>query len=60
MNFENLLMRARQGDKDALERLLLKYQALINKNSYINGVIDEDLQQYIYLRILISIKNFSD
>ena len=57
-NFEDLLCKAQQGDQAAIEKILLLYKPLIEHNSRINGVIDEDLQQFIVLRILINLKNF--
>jgi hypothetical protein len=56
--FKELINRAQRGDQAAIERLLLLYKPLIERNSRIGGLIDEDLQQFIILRILINLKNF--
>jgi glutaredoxin 2 len=57
-NFDALLNGAQQGEQAAIERLLLLYKPLIERHSSVNGHIDEDLQQFIILRILINLKNF--
>lgn len=56
--FKNLLRRATDGDKDAIGEILLMYEALINNNSIVNGKFDEDLKQYISLRIVKNISKF--
>ena len=57
-NFNATLQCAQQGDSTAIEQLLLLYEPLINRYSRIHGSIDEDLRQFIVLRILISLKFF--
>ena len=56
--FKSVLSRAVSGEKTALELILRMYLPLINKNSYINGCIDEDLRQYILLDVIKSIRKF--
>ncbi len=58
-DFAATLNMARQGDRKAIEQLLLLYEPLIGRYSRINEKVDEDLRQFISLRILISLKNFS-
>ena len=53
-----LVLRAQQGDKVAMEDILLIYKPLIIKHSWVNNRFDEDLHQFIILRILIAIKIF--
>ncbi len=53
-----MLKKALSGNQEELEKIILLYMPLINKYSYINGKIDEDLRQYIILRILNTIKKF--
>lgn len=57
-NFRRLLLHACQGDRDAIEQILIRYAPLINNASMISGTLDEDLRQLIYLRIIASIHNF--
>ena len=56
--FRWILERAISGDKKAVEAILLLYMPLINKHSYINGILDEDLKQTILLHIIRNISNF--
>lgn len=57
-NYDDLITRAQCGDKLALEKLMLLYQPMIDRHSRIHGRIDEDLRQFIYLRILVNLKYF--
>lgn len=56
--FKDLLTRAVAGDKESVGKILIMYEALINNNSIINGRFDEDLKQYISLRIIKKISKF--
>lgn len=56
--FKSLLEGAINGRRCDLEKLIIQYQPLINKYSYINGMKDEDLQQYIMLHIIKNISKF--
>lgn len=42
-----------------LELLLELYMPLINKYSYIDNVLDEDLRQYIMMHIALNISKFT-
>ena len=55
--FRNLLIRAQAGDNEAMADILEMFMPLINKHSYVNDRLDEDLRQNIILEILKSIKN---
>ena len=55
--FRNLLIRAQAGDNEAMADILEMFMPLINKHSYVNDRLDEDLRQNITLEILKSIKN---
>jgi len=57
-DLSTLVLRAQQGDKAAMEDILLIYKPLIVKHSWVNNRFDEDLHQFIILRILIAIKIF--
>ena len=57
--FRELLIKAQTGDNEAMTDILEMYMPLINKHSYVNGLLDEDLRQNIILEILKSIKNIA-
>lgn len=57
--FRELLIKAQTGDNEAMTDILEMYMPLINKHSYVNGKLDEDLRQNIILEILKSIKNIA-
>lgn len=56
--FRVVLLEAIGGNQDALEQLLAMYEPLINKHSTINGMLDEDLRQYILIHIALNISKF--
>ncbi len=56
--FRAMLLEAIEGNHEALERLFVLYEPLINKHSRINGVLDEDLRQYILIHIALNISKF--
>ena len=57
--FREILVRAQAGDNEAMTDILEMYIPLINKHSFVNVKLDEDLRQNILLQIVKSIKNFS-
>ena len=57
--FRDILVRAQAGDNEAMTDILEIYMPLINKHSFVNGKLDEDLRQNILLQIVKSIKKFS-
>ena len=58
MNFKELLIRAKRGEKNAQEELLKMYQALIMKESIVENVFDEDLYQELCYRFMCCIDKF--
>ena len=56
--FREILVRAQAGDNEAMTDILEMYIPLINKHSFVNGKLDEDLRQNILLQIVKSIKKF--
>lgn len=56
--FRAVLLRATKGEQGALYEILSLYSPLIDRISMIDGTLDEDLRQSIYLRIISAIKNF--
>ena len=57
--FYHLLQGAVAGSHRHLELLLELYMTLINKYSYIDNVLDEDLRQYIMMHIALNISKFT-
>ena len=53
-----LILKSKDNDIESVFRLIIKYEKLINKFSYINGYYDEDLNQYLKDKIFSSIKKF--
>ena len=56
--FREIVVRAQAGDNEAMTDILEMYMPLINKHSFVNGQLDEDLRQNILLQIVKSIKKF--
>ncbi len=56
--FRRVLELAIAGDNESMEALLILYMPLVNKHCYINGVLDEDMKQYILLHIVKNLKKF--
>lgn len=57
-DFELTLSQAVNGDNDAIMRIIKLYEPLINNTSVIDGKFDEDLKQFILLRIVRKISKF--
>ena len=58
MSFRDLIIEAQKGNNEAMTEILEMYMPVINKHSYVDGQIDEDLRQEILLKIITNIKNF--
>lgn len=58
-DFHMILQSAIAGSHKDLESILVMYEPLIAKYSYIDGKYDEDLYQYILIRIALNISKFS-
>lgn len=58
MDFRDLILEAQKGNNEAMTEIIEMYMQVVNKHSYINGQIDEDLRQEILLKIITNIKNF--
>ena len=57
-SFSELLRKAVDGEPEAVDEILRLYLPLINRNSVIDGVFDEDCRQYILLHAAKQIKKF--
>ena len=58
MNFVDILKRAIAGDENAILMILKIYEPLIKSNSKWRGKLDEDLEDYIIIRIIKNIHKF--
>lgn len=56
--FRELVRGAVAGDHDAQELILRLYMPLVNRNSIIDGRLDEDCRQYILIHIALNIGKF--
>lgn len=49
MNFEEILLQARESDKQAMMKIIEMYRPLMVKYAMVNNVFDEDLyQEFVY------------
>ena len=60
MNFERLLLKAKEGNADAVLEILEIYKPLLIKNAIVNGRFDEDLYQELTAEFLKCIRYFRD
>lgn len=58
MNFKELLLRAKTGEKSAVAVLLDMYKPLLIKESILEGKFDEDLYQELCIIFLKCIQFF--
>ena len=58
MNFERLLLKAKEGNADAVLKILEINTQLLNKNAIVNGRFDEDLYQELVSTLLQCIQRF--
>ena len=58
MNFERLLLKAKEGNADAVLKILEIYKPLLIKNASVNGRFDEDLYQELVSTLLQCIQRF--
>ena len=58
MNFKELLLQAKFGDRTATTELLMLYQPLLLKISIMDGILDEDLYQELCIVFMRCIDRF--
>lgn len=56
--FSDVLQGAVEGNHEDLEEILKLYMPLIDRYSYLNGKLDEDMKQYIVIHIALNISKF--
>lgn len=57
--FREVLEKAVRGDKVAMELILILYKPMIDHASVVNGKLDEDLRQEIFLHLVTAIPKFA-
>lgn len=60
MNFKELLLSAKNGDAEAMEKLIEMYKPLITRYSFFNDTFDEDLHQEQLLKFVHCVNSFSE
>lgn len=58
MDFVDILQKAITGEENAILMILKIYEPLIKSNSKWRGKLDEDLEEYIIIRIIKNIHKF--
>ena len=58
MDFVDILQKAIAGDENAILMILKIYEPLIKSNSKWRGKLDENLEEYIIIRIIKNIHKF--
>ena len=53
-----VLRAAVAEEPDAMEAIIAKYMPLVNRHSTIGGKLDEDMRQYILMRVVMQIPRF--
>ncbi len=56
--FPDVLQGAVEGNHEDLEEILKLYMPMIDRYSYLNGKLDEDMKQYIMIHIALNISKF--
>ena len=56
MSFKELIIEEQKGNNEAMTEIIEMYMQVVNKHSYIDGRIDEDLRQEILLKIIMNIE----
>ena len=56
--FSEVVRDARAGTPDAVEAVLARYMPLINSQSVIDDKFDEDMRQYIIMRVITQLPKF--
>lgn len=56
--FDEILIRAKAGDKQAMEAIYQMFRPMLVKNSLDFGVFDEDLYQELCQTLLLCIQKF--
>lgn len=58
MNFDEILLRAKACNEDAIHTILEMYKPLLLKDSIVNDMFDEDLYQELCITLLNCVRRF--
>lgn len=58
MEFEELFLRARHSDKEALLKIIEMYRPLMIKYAMVDNKFDEDLYQEFVCKVIICVMKF--
>lgn len=58
MQFRDLLLQAKAGDEESIQKILEMYNPFLLKASIVLGVYDEDLYQELCMTVMHCIKTF--
>lgn len=58
MNFKDLLLRAQNGDTQAMYIIMETYKPLLLRESIVNDVFDEDLYQELSITLIQCVRRF--
>ena len=58
MGFNQILEKAINGDEESIQKILKIYEPMIKSNSKWRGILDDDLEEYIIIRIIKNISKF--
>lgn len=58
MNFEMVLLQAKEGNQSAILEIMEMYKPLLIKNAIVDGIFDEDLYQELVTVLLLCIKRY--
>lgn len=54
----DLIIKAKENDIEATFKIILEFEDLINKESIINGIVNQECKDYIVDKLLKQIKKF--
>ena len=54
----DLIIKAKENDIEATFKIILEFEDLINKESMINGIVNQECKDYIVDKLLKKIKKF--
>lgn len=56
----DLIIKAKENDIEATFKIILEFEDLINKESMINGIVNQECKDYIVDKLLKQIKKFKE
>ena len=56
----DFIIKAKENDIEATFKIILEFEDLINKESMINGIVNQECKDYIVDKLLKQIKKFKE